>query len=120
MTTQVSATSAFTFTPSDVFADGTAMTAAQIAALTFTILIDTVNPPGPTAKSYPVPAANVAAISGGKITVKFTDIGFVPATNVNYYADCIETEGVLASPSSGILSFINAQPPAAPSGFTVA
>ena len=116
-TISVTAQSGFSFSPNTSFVDGTPMTPAQVAALTFAVLIDTVNPPS---KAFPVPAANVAAIAGGVITVKFTDIGFVPAPNVPYFATAVETEGVTASPLSNVIQILEQLQPAAPTGFTVA
>lgn len=94
--------------------DGSAMTAAQIATLTFVVYIDTVTPP---VKSYPVPAANVAAAvvdptSGLKVvTVKPADIGFVPVPSAKYYVDATETSGAGTSGPSNIASITEAPPP---------
>jgi hypothetical protein len=104
----------FTFTESTTYADGTAIPAGT--ALTYAMLIDTVNPP---VKAYSVPAANVAAAIAGVVTVKFTDIGFVPAYNTTYYADATEASGTAVSVPSNQVTFEQVVPPAAPTLLSV-
>jgi len=103
------------FKESTTYADGSPIPAGT--PLTYNLLIDTVNPP---LKSYSVPAANVAAAVGGTITVKFTDIGFVPLYNVPYFVAATEATGTAVSADSTVVSFTQVIPPAAPTGLVVA
>ncbi len=104
----------FQFTESTTYADGTAIPAGT--PLTYNLLIDTVNPP---VKAFPVPAANVAAAAAGVVTVKFSDIGFVPAYNTPYFVAATEASGTAVSADSAVLPFEQVIPPAAPTGLLV-
>lgn len=84
--------------------------------LSFSVLIDTVNPP---VKAYPVPAANVAAAVNGVVTVKFSDLGFVPVNNTDYFADAVATDADGSSAPSALVAFAYSVVPSAPTGFTV-
>ena len=100
---------------------GAPLSAAAIAALTYNVLVDTVNPP---LKAFPVPAANVSAATSNSdgtktVTVLFTDIGFTPASNVTYFATAVDSEGGLASGDANIVSFTNTVAAANPTAFTV-
>lgn len=111
----------FTFTTPINDTNGNALSASVLAALTYAVLVDTVNPP---LKSYPVPAADIAAgkvnPDGSKtITVLFTDIGFTPDPNVTYFATAMDSLGTLTAGDANIVSFTNAVTPAKPSNFTV-
>jgi len=99
------------------------LTAAQIASLTFTAFVDTVNPP---VKSYAVPAANVTAATtnanGSKhITVDAQadlKIALVPGTT--YYIGLKDSLGSNISPETPILTWTDlVTTPSAPTGFTV-
>lgn len=99
------------------------LTAAQIAALKYIVLVDTVTPP---VKGFPVPAANIAAgvanPNGSKtVTVLFTDIGFVPVSGTAYFATAMDSlTGGGTSDDANIVTFTNVVTPASPTGFTVA
>jgi hypothetical protein len=115
------------WTPNAANTDGSALTQAQLAALTFTAFIDTVTPP---VKAYPVPPGKVTPIAnpvagGPTVQVLFSDIGFTPADGVQYYADITESElqadGTLTtSAPSTIAPFVQVGTPGAPTNFTVA
>jgi hypothetical protein len=112
----------FTFTTPIQYADGTAISASDLAALTYKMLVDTVNPP---LKAFPVPAANIAAATlntdtSKTVTVLFTDIGFTPADNVTYYATAADDLGALDSGDANIVSFKNGVAAKPPGNFTVA
>jgi hypothetical protein len=83
------------------------LTADQIAALSYMVLLDTVNPPQ---KSYPVPAANIAAATananGSKhVTVLDTDLGVTIADNVQYYVEIQDALGTQVSPPTAVLPY---------------
>lgn len=112
----------FTFTTPTQYSDGTPISAADLAALTYELLIDTVTPP---VKAFPVPAANIAAgtanADGSKtVTALFTDVSFVPQDNVTYYATAADSLGTLASGDANIVSFKNGVAAKPPGNFTVA
>lgn len=90
--------------------DGTALT----EAVTYTVLIDTVNPP---VKGYLVPSAD-APISG-VLTATFAQLGFTPVNGGQYYAAAEAVDASGTSGMSNVVGFIYAVPPAAPTGFTV-
>ena len=102
------------FTESTTYTDGTAIPAGT--ALSYNVLIDTVNPP---VKAYPVPAANVAAAAAGVITVKFTDIEFVPVNNVEYFVAATEASGTAVSADSNVATFTQVVPPSPPTNLSV-
>jgi hypothetical protein len=91
-------------------ADGSPIT----EALTYTALIDTVNPP---VKSYAVPAT--APITAGVCTVTFVQLGFVPVNGTTYYVDVTATDASGTSVPSGEVTFIYMVPPSAPTGLKV-
>ena len=99
----------FTIAESTTYTDGSAIPAGTVLA--YDILVDTVNPP---VKSFPVPAANVAAAASGLITVLFTDIGFVPVPNTPYFADATEATGAAVSAPSNAVMFVQVIPPSPP------
>lgn len=110
-----------TFNTPTTYSDGTPIAAPELAALTYSVQIDTVNPP---AKAFPVPAANLAAgtanADGSKtVTVHFTDIGFTPSPNVVYYADVDDSLGALTSADSPAVHFTNVVAPNPPSALSV-
>jgi hypothetical protein len=80
--------------------------------LTYTVFIDTVNPP---VKSYPVPAAEITT---GAFVVTFAQLGFtpVPGTDYNATVDCSDTNGT--SLMSADVSFAYGVVPNAPT-FTI-
>ena len=97
------------------------LTAAQIAALTYTIFLDTVNPP---VKTYPVPAADLAAATananGSKhVTVNSTDLGVTPVAGTTYYVAVQDSLGNAVSPESPVLIYIDAITPGSVQNFTV-
>jgi hypothetical protein len=115
----------FTWVPNASNTDGSALTATQLAGLSYVILLDTVNPP---VKSYSVPSGKVTPLEGsttGQVQVLFTDIGFTPVSNVQYFASVEETEsfpdGTSATSSpSGQITFTLDGTPNAPTNFSVA
>lgn len=90
----------------------TDMTAAQVSALTYAVLIDTVDPP---VKSYAVPAAKSAAAVGNVITVTPADLGFTAAAGTKYFIEATETSGALVSKPSVEVVWVEPAPPLAPS-----
>lgn len=115
--------SKFTFTTPTKYADGTALSAADISTLTYFILAGTTNPP--VANPLQVPLADVAAgtanADGSKtVTVQFADIGFVAAPNVKYYFQIFDSLGLVNSADSPVVTYTNALAPAAPGNFSVA
>jgi hypothetical protein len=91
--------------------DGSAIT----LALTYAVLIDTVNPP---VKSYPVPAAVVAA--NGILAVTFAQLGFAPLAGASYFAGATATDSSGTSALSAVAAFKYDVAPNAPTSFTVA
>lgn len=85
------------------------LSAADIAALTYTCFVDTVNPP---VKSYAVPVANVDAgvanADGSKrITVDGVKDLKVPVVNNGTYFIAIEDqEGNAISPETAVLTYV--------------
>jgi hypothetical protein len=110
--------SKFSFVPSSTNTDGSSLTTAQVAALTFTLYADTVNPP---VKSFAV-AAGVAVADevAGTVTIPFASIGFAPVANTEYFAAVTETNVTVTSPMSNVLNFTDVVAPNAPTGFSVA
>jgi hypothetical protein len=84
--------------------------------LSFVAFIDSVSPP---VKSYPVPAANVAAAVGGVITAKFSELGFAPVKGTDYFVDVTATDADGTSAPSAILGFAYSVVPNAPTGLKV-
>lgn len=71
------------------------LTAAQIAALSYVVLLDTVNPP---VQKYPVPAANIANATtnanGSKhVTVTDADLKVTIATDIPYFIEIQDALG---------------------------
>lgn len=100
------------------------LTPDQIAALSYTVLLDTVNPPK---KTYPVPAANVAAATpnanGSKrVTVLDTDLGVTIADNLQYYMEVQDALGNQVSAPTAVLPYehVVVITPSAPANPTVA
>lgn len=85
------------------------LSAADIAALTYIIFLDTVNPP---VKSYAVPAANVAAgtpnADGSKrITVDAVkDLKLTLTNQATYYVAIEDQEGNAISPETAVLTYV--------------
>lgn len=102
------------FTPATAYKDGTPIPAGT--ALSYIAYIDTVNPP---VKSYPVPAADVAAETGGIITSLFTSLGFKPVAGETYFADVTEATGTAVSDASNEATFTYPAIPAPPTLFGV-
>jgi hypothetical protein len=84
--------------------------------IAYLVMVDTVTPP---VKAYSVPAAAAAAAVNGVVTVKFTELGFVPVNKTVYYADAEAEEGQAVSLPSNIQGFTYNLTPKAPTGFTV-
>lgn len=97
------------------------LSAADVAALTYVVLLDTVNPP---LKSYPVPSANVAAATtnadGSKrVTVTDSDLKITIADNVQYYVEIQDALGNQVSKPSALVPFEVIVTPGAPTNPTV-
>lgn len=111
-----------TFNTPLTYSDGSTIPAAALAAASYVLEIDTVNPP---AKSFPVPAANVAAgvanPDGSKhVTVLFTEAGFTPVPNVTYFVTAQSiVSGQSSVPSSPIAQFSNVVAPNPPTAVSV-
>ncbi|MGA3251816.1 MAG: hypothetical protein ABSD12_27320 [Paraburkholderia sp.] len=115
----------FQWLPNTTAVDGSLLTAAQLAALTYTIIVDTVSPPGPSAVSYSVPPGKVTSVPLGSSTglqVNFADLTppFVPVEGTTYFAEITETDSAGTSSPSSIVSFTNVAVPGAPLDFGVA
>jgi hypothetical protein len=103
------------FTPATTYTDGTPIPAGTV--LSYVALIDTVNPP---IAAFPVPAADVAAETGGVITSLFTELGFKPVPGVTYFAAVTEASGAAVSADSAIVTFTYpVEVPNAPTGPSV-
>ena len=74
-----------TITAPTMNTDGSAIT----LPLTYTVFIDTVNPP---VKAFAVPAAEITT---GTFVVTFAQLGFTPTPGTDYVAsvDCSDTDG---------------------------
>jgi hypothetical protein len=102
--------------PNTTNTDGSLLTAAQLASLTYTALIDTVNPP---VQSYQVPTDKItsaAGPNGATLQVNFSDLvpPFVPVANTAYFAEMTETDSAGTSQPSAVVPFENIVVPAAP------
>ena len=93
--------------------DGSAVVAGEITS--YVVFIDTVNPP---LKSYTVPAAEAAPVSG-VVTATFAQLGFTPVVGTQYYAGAEAVAGGGPSSISNIVSFLYTSAPDAPTGFTI-
>jgi hypothetical protein len=100
------------------------LSTSQIAALTFTAFVDTVNPP---VKSYPIPPANVAAgtanANGSKhVTVDGQkDLGLTLVPGTTYYIALEDALGNKVSPETAVLTWTDAvTTPSAPANPSVA
>jgi hypothetical protein len=103
--------SKISFTVPTTNTDGSAIT----EALSYTALIDTVNPP---VKGYPVPATAVPV--GGVVTATFSQIGFAPVNGTTYYATATATDASGTSGDGNIVVFTYTVVPNPPTGFIVA
>jgi hypothetical protein len=90
--------------------DGSAIT----EALSYVVLIDTVNPP---VKSYPVPATVVA--TAGVLSVTFAQLGFTPVKNTDYFASATATDADGTSVMATDFAFAYSVVPNAPTGLKV-
>lgn len=105
----------------DASGNAVTLTAAQIAALTYTIFLDTVNPP---VKTYPVPAADLTAATANangskRVTVNATDLGVTPVAGTTYYVAVEDSLGNAVSPESPILTYLDVVTPGSPANFSV-
>jgi hypothetical protein len=91
-------------------ADGSALT----LPVTYTALIDTVNPP---VKAYPI-QANIAPVAG-LIIVTFAELGFVPAANQKYFVEVTATDSAGTSGPSNEATFTNTVVLSEPTGLKV-
>lgn len=98
------------------------LTAAQTAALSFNLLIDTVTPP---LKGYTVPAANLAAATinanGSKhVTVDaVNDLKLTLTAGSTYYVAITDALGNTVSPETAVLTYIDFITPGQVANFTV-
>ena len=85
------------------------LSSADIAALTYTCFIDTVNPP---VKSYAVPAANVSAATANpdgskRISVDAVkDLKIALVDNATYYVAIEDQEGNSISPETSVITYV--------------
>lgn len=85
------------------------LSATDVAALTYTIFLDTVNPP---VKTYAVPAANVQAATananGSKhVTVNaVNDLKLTLTNNATYYVAIEDQEGNAISPETAVITYV--------------
>lgn len=82
--------------------------------LSYTALIDTVNPP---VKSYPVPST--AVITSGVVSVTFAQLGFAPVKSTDYFVEVTATDADGTSAPSTVLGFAYSVVPNAPTGLKV-
>lgn len=98
------------------------LTPAQIAALTFNILIDTVNPP---VKSYAVPPANLTNATtnadGSKhVTVDaVNDLKITLTAGSTYYVGVTDALGNKVSAETAVISYVDFITPGQVANFTV-
>lgn len=98
------------------------LTPAQNAALTFNILVDTVNPP---VKSYPVPAANLSAATlnaNGSRHVKVDAVNDLKVTltgGATYYVDITDALGNAVSTATAVITYVDTITPGQVANFTV-
>lgn len=110
-------------TGTDASGDPVSLSAAQIAALTYNILIDTVTPP---VKSYKVPQALIDAgtpnANGSKhVSVDAVkDLGLTLTSGVTYYLEMTDNLGNSVSPPTQILSDLLVITPDKVANFSVA
>lgn len=105
-----------------LFTDGSTIPTAALAQATYTVYIDTVNPP---VKSYTVPTANVAAATtnadGSKqVTLQATDVGVAVAPNVTYYVDTADSVSGNPSAQTSVLTYKYSPVPNSPGNFSLA
>lgn len=101
------------FVPPTTNTDGSAIS----QALSYTVFIDTVNPP---LKSYAIPAADAAVNASGVVSATFAQLGFTPVNGTTYYAGATATDASGTSVLSAVFPFTYVVVPNAPTGFTVA
>lgn len=78
--------------------------AGNPVTVTYTALIDTVNPP---LKPYTVPSG-IVPDGNGTITVTFAQLGFAPVPGVSYFVEVTATDVSGTSAPSPVISFSNA------------
>jgi hypothetical protein len=98
------------------------LTAAQQAALVFTIFLDTVNPP---VKSYPLPSSlTTPPMTNANGSRHYTvdavkDLGLSPVPGVTYYVAIQDALGAAISPETAVLTYMDVVTPSAPQNPTV-
>lgn len=92
---------------------------ADIAALTYTALIDTVNPP---VKEYPIPPALIKGTANANgsvhVTIDVADLGVVVVDNTPYFIELQDSIGNAVSAKTSVMTFtevVTPDPPANPS-----
>jgi hypothetical protein len=98
------------------------LSADEIAALSYVVLFDIINPPK---QSYPVPAANLAAATlnpdGSKrVTVTDADLKVTIADNVQYYVEIQDALGNQVSAPTAVVPYELVVTPSAPTNPSVA
>lgn len=83
------------------------LSAADIAALSYVVLLDTVNPPK---QSYPVPAANLTSATANadgskRVTVTDADLKVTIADNVQYFVEIQDALGNQVSPPTAVIPY---------------
>lgn len=98
------------------------LTPAQVSALTFNILLDTQNPP---VKSYPVPAANLAAATtnaNGSKHIKIDAVNDLKVTltgGATYYVDITDALGNAVSKATAVITYVDTITPGEVANFSV-
>jgi hypothetical protein len=110
-------------TGTDQSGDTVTLTAAQESALTYTIFVDTVNPP---VKSYPLPSSLATppmtnANGSRHYTVDAVkDLGITLVPGTTYYIAIEDALGTAVSPETAVLTYTDVVTPSAPQNPTVA
>lgn len=109
-------------TGTDASGNPVTLTAAQIAALSFNVLIDTVTPP---VKGYAVPttvmqAATTNANGSKHVTLDAVlDLKLTLTAGSTYYVAITDTLGNVVSPETAILTYVDFITPGQVTNFTV-
>lgn len=109
-----------TVTGKDSSGTTVALSPADIAALTYTAYIDTVNPP---VKAYPIPSAKIVGPANPNGSVRVTvdavaDLGVTVVDNTQYFIDLKDSIGNAVSAATQVMTFtevVTPDPPANPS-----
>jgi hypothetical protein len=109
-------------TGTDASGTSVTLTPAQIAGLTFNVLIDTVNPP---VKSYAIPAQNLTAATtnpnGSKHVMvdAVNDLKITLTAGSTYYIGITDALGNQVSTETAVISYVDVITPGQVANFTV-